>query len=202
MRALQAPLNPGALLQVIASSRQVSALCDSGHSGRELQCRHDDSKTGGGAFAANTFDPEGLRLNRATGTVFWTNKGQRKAAGFQAPAVREMTADGSHLRDFGFTVPTRYRPFGSAAGTAAADRSTYNNLAFESLALSADGKTLFTATENALKQDGLVSTLAHGTSPRLLSFDVASGASGAEYVVEVDKVAYRRTRRTALRPTA
>ena len=100
-----------------------------------------------------------------------------------------MTADGSHLRDFGFAVATRYQPFGSAAGTAAADPGIYNNLAFESLTLSADGKTLYTATENALAQDGLVSTLAHGTTSRLLSFDVASGASGAEYVVEVDKVA-------------
>lgn len=180
-------VNPARFYELSLDLAQFARAATPGMAGVNFNAVTTIQKPGGGAFATNTVDPESLRLNRATGTVYWTNEGQRNAAGFQAPTVREMKADGSHLRDF--AVPTRYLPFGSAAGTAAGDRGVYNNLAFESLTLSADGKTLYTATENALTQDGPASTLAHGTSSRLLSFDVASGASGAEYVVEVEKVA-------------
>lgn len=180
-------VNPARFYELSLDLAQFARAATPGMAGVNFNAVTTIQKPGGGAFATNTVDPESLRLNRATGTVYWTNEGQRNAAGFQAPTVREMKADGSHLRDF--AVPTRYLPFGSAAGTVAGDRGVYNNLAFESLTLSADGKTLYTATENALTQDGPVSTLAHGTSSRLLSFDVASGASGAEYVVEVEKVA-------------
>lgn len=143
---------------------------------------------GGGTYATNTVDPEGLRFNPATGTIYWTNEGQRTAAGFQNPTLREMNANGSHVRDF--AVPTKYQPAGSAAATVAApgDRGIYNNLAFESLALSTDGKTLYAATENALTQDGPTATLANGSRSRILSFDIATGAAGAEYVYEVGPV--------------
>ena len=141
----------------------------------------------GGPFALNTVDPESLRFNAASGTYYWSNEGQRSAAGLQAPTVREMRADGSHVRDF--AVPQRYLPSGSAAGTAAGDRGVANNLAFESLTLSIDGKTLYTATENALVQDGPTATVTGGSSARLLSFDVASGAAGAEYIYQVGPVA-------------
>lgn len=66
-----------------------------------------------------------------------------------------MKMDGSHVRDF--AVPDRYHPSGSVAGFAAGDRGVYNNLAFESLAISKDGKTLYVATENGLVQDSLPS---------------------------------------------
>ena len=45
-------------------------------------------KTGGGAFAANTVDPEGIRYNPATNSIYWSNEGQRAADGFQNPTVR------------------------------------------------------------------------------------------------------------------
>ena len=141
----------------------------------------------GGPFALNTVDPESLRFNAASGTYYWSNEGQRSAAGLQAPTVREMRSDGSHVRDF--AVPQRYLPSGSAAGTAAGDRGVANNLAFESLTVSIDGKTLYTATENALVQDGPTATVTGGSSARLLSFDVASGAAGAEYIYQVGPVA-------------
>lgn len=141
---------------------------------------------GGAAFAANTVDPEGLRYNPASGSFYWSNEGQRSGAGLQDPTVREMRPDGSHVRSF--TVPTRFLPAGSAAGNQPGDRGIFNNLAFESLTLSPDGKTLTTATENALVQDGPAATTTNGSPARLLSFDVASGASGAEFVCQVSPV--------------
>lgn len=141
----------------------------------------------GTAFAPNTVDPEGIRYNAATRTLVWSNEGQRSAAGLQDPTVREMRLDGSHVREFG--VPTAYKPLGSAAGTAAGDRGIVNNLAFESLTFSTDGRTLYTATENALVQDGPTASVSRGSRSRILSFDVASGQAGAEYAYDVSPVA-------------
>ncbi|MFN0184501.1 MAG: esterase-like activity of phytase family protein [Aquabacterium sp.] len=144
-------------------------------------------RPGGGAFALNQVDPEALRYDAARQRLYWTNEGQRSGAGFQDPTVREMTMNGVHVRDF--TVPGRFRPVGSNAGNQPGDRGIVNNLAFESLAMSPDGRTLWTATENALAQDGPVATVSNGSRVRFLSFDIASGASGAEYAYDVGPVA-------------
>ena len=141
---------------------------------------------GGTAFATNTVDPESIRYNAAGNTLYWTNEGQRSAAGFQNPTVREMSLGGVHLRDF--AVPDRYKPAGSNSGLAAGDRGIYNNLAFESLSMSPDSRTLWTATENGLAQDSLPSGVNNGSRSRLLSFDIASGAAGDEYVYDVSPV--------------
>ncbi len=141
----------------------------------------------GTAFAPNTVDPESIRYNAASKTLVWSNEGQRTAAGLQNPTVREMRLDGTHIRDFG--VPTAYKPVGSPAGTAAGDRGVNNNLAFESLTYSTDGRTLYTATENALVQDGPTASVNNGSRSRILSFDVATGQAGAEYAYDVSPVA-------------
>lgn len=140
----------------------------------------------GSAFPLNTVDPESLRFNPATGTLLWSNEGQRAAAGLQDPTVREMSLAGAHVRDF--AVPGRYKPTGSVAGTTAGDAGIRNNLAFESLTLSTDGLTLYTATENALVQDGPASSSAVGSPSRILSFNLATGAAGAEWVYPVAPV--------------
>ena len=141
----------------------------------------------GTAFATNTVDPEGIRYNAARQTLVWSNEGQRSGSGLQNPTVREMRLDGGHVRNF--IVPQAYRPVGSAAGTAPGDRGIQNNLAFESLTFSTDGRTLYTATENALVQDGPTASLSRGSRSRILSFDVASGEAGAEYAYDVSPVA-------------
>lgn len=141
----------------------------------------------GSAFSPNTVDPEGIRYNAARQTLVWSNEGQRTAAGLQNPTVREMRLDGTHVRDF--AVPTAFLPAGSAAGTATGDRGINNNLAFESLTYSPDGRTLYTATENALVQDGPTASVNNGSRSRILSFDVASGQAGAEYAYDVSPVA-------------
>ncbi len=140
----------------------------------------------GAAFATNTVDPEGLRYDAARGKLYWSNEGQRSGAGLQNPTVREMNLDGSHVRDF--SVPARYNPVGSSGGTAAGDSGIRNNLAFENLAISPDGRTLWTATENALVQDGPAAGVTNGSPTRFLSFDIESGSAGAEYVYNVAPV--------------
>lgn len=143
-------------------------------------------QAGGTAFTPNTVDPESIRYDSVRNSIYWSNEGQRSAAGFQSPTVREMRADGSYVRDF--NVPANYVPSGSASGLSAGDKGVYNNLAFENLTISHDGKTLYTATENGLAQDSLPSSVSNGSSSRILSFDIANGQSGAQYVYQVAPV--------------
>ena len=140
----------------------------------------------GQPYPDNTVDPEGLRL-LPQGTLAWSDEGQRSAAGLFAPAVREVAAQGRLLRSF--AIPPKYVPTGSAAGSEPGDAGVRNNLGFESLALDPDGRTLWTATENALVQDGPAATLATRSPARVLALDLASGEALHEFVYEVEPVA-------------
>jgi 3-phytase/alkaline phosphatase D len=71
-----------------------------------------------------------------------------------------------------------------------ADGSTgvRNNLAFESLTITPDGRYLFTGTESALQQDGPEATPDHGTTARLLRFDRQHGVFDAQFAYPVEPV--------------
>ncbi|MDG0852485.1 esterase-like activity of phytase family protein [Roseateles puraquae] len=142
----------------------------------------------GQPFGRNMVDPESLRLDARRNLIYWSNEGQRSSAGFQNPTVRRMTPDGKPAGEF--PVPVYYHPSGSAGGLAAGDVGVYNNLAFESIALTPDGKTLWTMTENGLAQDSLPTAVGRGSRARMLSFDLDSGKAGAEYVYEVGPVPF------------
>lgn len=140
----------------------------------------------GGTYPANTLDPEAIRIDPRTGHLVWSSEGQRSASGtpaLQSPTVREMNRAGEWMRDY--VVPARYSP----AGSGVTDPGIRNNLAFESLSFSTDGKTLYTATENALVQDGPAAALGVASPSRILSFDADTGKAGPEYAYLVDPVA-------------
>jgi hypothetical protein len=135
----------------------------------------------GTAYPEFQIDPEAIRRT-AAGTYIYTSEGDGNPARLQTPFVREMAADGSFLRDFAVDA-AKYAPTGGGP------TGIRNNLAFESLAISPDGSTVFTATENALAQDGPTATLANGSANRILAFDMVSGAAIGEFVYESDAVA-------------
>jgi hypothetical protein len=95
--------------------------------------------------------------------------------------VDEFTLDGRQLQSL--EVPEKYLPKESNT------EGVRNNLAFESLTLSPDNRTLYAATENALAQDGPAADLEQGSSSRILAFDTESGAVEAEYVYQTEPVA-------------
>jgi hypothetical protein len=125
----------------------------------------------GSPFPALGIDPEAIRLN-GRGGFYYTSEGDANV--LQSPFVREARGDGSFIRDL--TLPGYYLP--TATG------GIRQNLAFESLALTPNG-TIFTATENALRQDGPAATLTNGSFARLLAFNPTTGNPLAEYVYEV-----------------
>ena len=142
----------------------------------------------GQPFGRNKVDPESLRLDARRGLIYWSNEGQRVAGAMQKPTIRRMQPDGGPAGEF--ALPTYYLPAGSASGLAAGDMGVYNNLAFESLAITPDGRRLWTMSENALAQDDLPSAVGRGSRARMLSFDLDSGRAGAEFVYEIGPVPF------------
>ncbi len=178
--------NPARYYELTLDLAQFVRSANPGQAGVGLLSVTTILDSNGQPFASNTLDPEGIRYNAAAGTLVWSNEGQRAAAGLQNTTVREMTLAGGALRDF--TVPTTFNPVGSVAGTAPGDGGIRNNLAFESLTFSTDGRTLYTATENALVQDGAAAALGVGSPSRIVSFDTTTGAAGAQWVYTVEPV--------------
>jgi hypothetical protein len=144
-------------------------------------------RPGGGAFKKNSVDPEGMRLDLANNKIYWSNEGYRGLLGFRPPTVSEINLDGSHSRDF--AIPSYYSPGGSPIAILPGSKGVYDNLAFESLAISLDGTTLYTATENGLVQDSPPANAYTGSRARVLAFDIATGKPCGEYIYEVEPVA-------------
>lgn len=179
-------LHPARFYELSLDLAKFQRSASPGQSGVDFQAVTTLLRPDGTPFPANTVDPESIRIHPRSGTLAWSNEGQRGGAGvpaLQNPTVREMNTAGAYLRDY--AVPTRYNP----AGTGATDPGIRNNLAFESLSFSTDGRMVYTATENALVQDGPAAALAGGSPARILSFDAATGQPGAEWVYPVEPVA-------------
>ncbi|UEM22427.1 esterase-like activity of phytase family protein [Skermanella mucosa] len=129
-------------------------------------------------FPDDAADPEGIALS-AGGTLFIASEGD--AANRVPPFVVEFGLGGRQLRSL--EVPPKFLPDGDGA------QGVRNNLAFESLTLTPDNRTLYSATENALSQDGPEASLDSGSPARILAFDTASGRVKAEYLYPTEAIA-------------
>ncbi|MEG4837879.1 esterase-like activity of phytase family protein [Microcoleus sp. B9-D4] len=138
-------------------------------------------------FATNTIDPEGIGLT-SNGTVFVSSEGEVStlAGRLQSPFVNEFAlGTGRQLRQL--PVPSKFVPvIGPADAPTAGIR---NNLAFENLTITPDGRFLFTATENALVQDGPIATINTGSRSRILKYNLTTGQPEQEFLYLTDPVA-------------
>jgi len=91
------------------------------------------------------------------------------------PWIRIFALDGVLLSEI--PVPEKSMP-GEGKGVR-------KNLAFEAMTITPDGNTLFVANEQALAQDGPTSTVDHGTTVRIIQYDLSG-----ETPVEVAEYAY------------
>jgi len=133
----------------------------------------------GQPFAPTSLDPEAIRLTD-DGTVFISSEGDVEASPQVNPFVNEFSLTGEQLREL--PIPQKFLP-------TTGDRGIRNNLAFESLAITPDQKFLYTATENALAQDGAIATPENGSPSRILKYNLATGKPEAEFIYETDPVA-------------
>lgn len=122
------------------------------------------------------FDFEGLAFD-ADGTLFIASEGAPHRA--EQPSVARFGLDG--LQRGELRLPEKFLVDSGGA------RGVRNNLAFEGVAVSADGR-LILATENALRQDGPAADLDTGSPARLLVLDPGSGRTVAEYLYLIDPV--------------
>ncbi|NEU81988.1 phytase [Nostoc sp. UIC 10630] len=146
-------------------------------------------------FAINSLDPEGIALTN-NGTVFISSEGEVNPTVGRVtnPFIKEFSlATGQEVGSL--VVPSKFLPVvqdtNSNGIVDAGDTQTsgvYNNLAFESLTITPDQKTLFTATENALSQDGLKASLTSGSPSRILQYNLFTGQPEKEYLYITDAI--------------
>ena len=86
------------------------------------------------------------------------------------PSLVRLGADGTWRGEL--VLPDGFAP------TADGRRGVRSNLAFESLTVTGDGRYLFTATENALAQDGPTSDFGVSSPSRLLRYDLSAASLG------------------------
>ena len=126
-------------------------------------------------FPAGGLDPEGLVLARE-GFLFMSSEGNILADPIIDPFIRRYNRNGRVTASL--PIPDKYIPNG-------VDKGVRFNLSFESLNLTPDGRSLVTAGEGALFQDGPASTFTNGSFARILVYNLSQRKPIAEYVYEV-----------------
>jgi hypothetical protein len=130
-----------------------------------------------------TVDPEGIRV-APNGNLYISSEGNfGTGAALYQPFVREIRSDGSFVR--AFETPSAFNYVDNSTTGAR------SNKLFEALAVTPNGM-VFTANEDALIEDGPITSLQAGSVVRVLQLDPASGKSVAQYAyplpaIPVDK---------------
>ena len=129
---------------------------------------------------ARTVDPEAIR-QAPNGNLYWSSEGNwgTTAATLFQPFVREMTTDGKFVREF--RTPAIYN---YVDNTTTGGRS---NKIFEALTVAPDG-TLFVANEDALIQDGPITSVQTGSVVRMTALDAVTGTAKAQYAYQLPKI--------------
>jgi hypothetical protein len=132
----------------------------------------------GRPYAPFSLDPEGLALTKDRELIF-TSEGV--ANGLIDPFVRRYSLAGSFLGSL--PVPQPFLVTGDQSS------GVRQNLGFESAGVPRKGRLAFTATENALFQDGPPATVSNGSPARILRYDLRTGRPDRQWVYETDPVA-------------
>ncbi|MEH1970418.1 MULTISPECIES: esterase-like activity of phytase family protein [unclassified Nostoc] len=132
----------------------------------------------GQTFRPSETDTEGIALtNKAT--VFISSEGD--AAKLINPFIKEFSlSSGREITTL--PVPHKFLPEKSRK------KGIRNNLAFESLTITPDKKHLFTATENALLQDGVAAKPNIGSPCRILQYNLLTNQPEKEFLYQTEPV--------------
>ncbi|WP_228043664.1 choice-of-anchor I family protein [Dolichospermum sp. LEGE 00246] len=160
----------------------------------------------GNPFAVNSLDTEGIALT-SNGTILISSEGEVR------PDLGASRVTNPFIKEFNLTtgqeigslpVPNKFLPVlqdtnnNNVVDTGDTQTSgVRNNLAFESLTITPDQKTLFTATESALFQDGAISTTTTSSRSRIIQYNLVTGQPEKEYLYVTDPIAKSPTGGTA-----
>ena len=147
----------------------------------------------GAPFGDGSVDPESIRLSPDGTSLFFSSEtgGSPVDIDDDIPFVAELNFDGTPITEFGvFTFEGFGFDDGGTPDDASDDTGIRNNLGFESLSFSPSGDSLFTATENALFQDGPAASVEAGSPSRVVQFDptVFGGEVIAEFVYVTEPI--------------
>ncbi|MBD2596964.1 esterase-like activity of phytase family protein [Nostoc spongiaeforme FACHB-130] len=130
-------------------------------------------------FLPGTTDTEGIALTNQD-TVFISSEGDREK--LISPFIKEFSlASGKSMTTL--RIPIKFLPDKQAK------MGIRNNLAFESLTITPNNQYLFTATENALIQDGSVAKPNIGTPCRILQYNLLTQQPEGEFLYQTEPVA-------------
>ncbi|ERN42249.1 3-phytase (myo-inositol-hexaphosphate 3-phosphohydrolase) [Rubidibacter lacunae KORDI 51-2] len=129
-------------------------------------------------FPESSLDPEGIALTEI-GSLFISSEGDANA--LIDPFVNEFALDGRQLNEL--PVSDKFLP------TADQSSGIRNNAAFESLTISPDQRFLYTATEDALFQDGPRASLDREGFSRIVQYDLETGEVLKEIIYELEPIA-------------
>jgi hypothetical protein len=129
-------------------------------------------------FAAGSIDPEGIALTNKE-TVYISSEGDKRKQ--IKPFIKEFSlSSGKELTTL--PLPNKFLPDQN-------DRiGIRNNLAFESLTITPNQKYLFTATENALIQDGSEAKPKIGSPCRILQYNLLTQQLEKEFLYQTEPV--------------
>ena len=133
----------------------------------------------GSSFPAGVLDPEDIDMPRP-GFLYISSEGDADADPVIDPFVNRFNLNGKLTREL--PVPEKFLP--NPQGT----QGVRDNLAFESLTSTPNAHLLYTATENALVQDGPIATLTESSPSRVLEYDLDRKQPLAEYVYLVSPI--------------
>ena len=137
-------------------------------------------------------DPESIR-QASNGNIYWASEGiwnTEPESRFQ-PFVREMTTDGEFVRQL--STPDIFNFVDNASAGAR------NNKLFEALTVAPAG-ALYVANEDALFQDGNITTLTEGSVIRIVKLDVNNNKAQAQYAYNLPPIPIDGTQGSSTKP--
>ncbi|MEH2304191.1 esterase-like activity of phytase family protein [Nostoc sp.] len=129
-------------------------------------------------FRPSETDTEGIALTNKS-TIFISSEGD--AAKLINPFIKEFSlSSGKEITTL--PIPNKFLP------DKAGKQGIRNNLAFESLTITPDKKNIFTATENALIQDGVAAKPNIGSPCRILQYNLLNSQPEKEFLYQTEPV--------------
>jgi hypothetical protein len=122
-------------------------------------------------------DIESIRFDPIDGSIWYSSEGIRTLG--LNPFVKHAGSDGRYLSTL--PVPPQFNV------SPARESGSRDNLSFEGLSFSPDGKSLWLGMETALYQDGPISTTAAGSVSRITQFD-RDGRMLAQFAYPIDPI--------------
>ncbi len=128
-------------------------------------------------------DPESIRYRPDTDTLLWTSEGDKKLG--IDPSVREIKLDGSFIREMPTLSMFRMQP---------GDSGPRDNLTFEGMTLTPDGKAYWVSMESARFEDGPEPTVDKAGGPlRITLYHANSGNAIRQIAYIPDAIALKPT---------